>query len=274
MKIKSIKPYKAFVKGGILSGFAYKFSSFGWLLGDIVSLLIMYFLWVAIYQNSPTELINGMTFHQMFSYLIFARVATTLVYASPAFWIIGEDIYEGAIAINLLRPLSYRYRILAVGLGSYISAFILMFLPLMSLAMVILYFVIGTSIPSFLSIILFIISSLLSFIIADALNFLIGEISIFTQALFGLMMIKNITLSFLSGSLLPSSFFPEWLRTILNFLPFQSMVEKPIMILMGQYDVRTILETFLIQIIWVIVLNILCSFTFNLIKKRVVSVGG
>jgi ABC-2 type transport system permease protein len=88
------------------------------------------------------------------------------------------------------------------------------------------------------------------------------------------MLIKDIVLSFFSGSLLPSSFFPSWLNDILRFLPFQSMVEKPIMILMGKLNTIEIIEAVAIQLLWLVVLNLLCSITFNRIKKHVVSVGG
>src|SRR5690606_36308061 len=101
-----------------------------------------------------------------------------------------------------------------------------------------------------------------------------GEISLFTNALFGLMIIKNVVFSFFSGSLLPSSFFPDWLNQILKFLPFQSMIEKPINILMGNYSSIEILESFLTQLLWVLVLSLACNLSFNKLKKHVVSVGG
>jgi ABC-2 type transport system permease protein len=118
------------------------------------------------------------------------------------------------------------------------------------------------------------VSALLSFLIVASINFLLGELAIFTNALFGLMIIKNITLAFFSGSLLPSSFFPEWMNVILRFLPFQSMVEKPIMLLMGRIDGIEILYTIGIQGLWVVILSIFCNLTFNSLKKHVVSVGG
>lgn len=274
MRLRSIKKYTAFTKGGILSGFAYKFSAFGWLLGDIISLFILYFLWTAIYKNATSDIINGMTFKEMVSYLIYARIATTLVFSSASFWIIGEDIYEGGISISLIRPLNYRNQLLAISFGNFISALILMFIPLMIVSSILLHFTVGLTVPSLLTIILFFISAVFSFIIADCLNFLIGELVLFTNAMFGLMLIKNITMSFLSGSLLPSSFFPNWLNTALKFLPFQSMVEKPIMILMNKLSVTETLVAIAIQILWVIILNMCCTLSFNAIKKRVVSVGG
>lgn len=274
MRPNKYHKYLAFTKAGVLDGFAYKFSAIGWLLGDAISLLILYYLWFAIFQNSPTTLINGMTFKEMITYLIFARVTTTLVFASSSFWILGEDIYQGNIAINLIRPMSYRYRLMFSSFGNFLSAAILMFIPLMSISIILLKVSLGVALPNIFLLVVFIISCLFSFVIADALNFLIGEVSLFTNALFGLMIIKNITMSFFSGSLLPSSFFPSWLNNVLRFLPFKSMVEKPILILMGRLTTSEIIEALVIQLIWVIVLNLLCSFTFSLIKKRVVSVGG
>lgn len=274
MKQKNIKKYLGFSKAGILGGFAYKFSAFGWLLGDAISLLILFFLWKAIYQNASGDAINGLSFEEMVSYLVYARIASTLVFSSQSFWIIGIDIYDGNIAINLLRPINYRYRLLAESFGSFLSAIILLFLPLMTLSMILFRFTLQIDIPSIMNMALFFISALLSFIIADSLNFLIGEISLFTNALFGLMIIKNITISFLSGSLLPSSFFPEWLETAMKFLPFQSMIETPIMILLGKIEGYQLLATFITQVVWVIILNILCNLSFNAMKKRVVSVGG
>ena len=274
MRLNKYKKYLAFSKAGILDGFAYKFSALGWLLGDIISLFILYFLWLAVYKNSPTESINGMTFNEMIAYLIFARVATSLVFSSISFWIIGDDIYEGNIAISLIRPINYRYRLLASSFGVFLSTAILMFIPLWILSMILLNVTIGMPVPGVGTHLLFILSVLLSFVIADSLNFLIGEIAIFTNALFGLMIIKNITIAFLSGSLLPSSYFPNWLNEILKFLPFQSMIEKPIMIFLGRLTPSEILSSFIIQIIWIVILGILCNFSFNRLKKRVVSVGG
>ena len=274
MKRNKFRKYFAFSKAGILDGFAYKFSALGWLLGDIISLLILFFLWQAIYKNSPNDVINGMTFKEMIAYLIYARVATSLVFSTISFWIIGDDIYEGNIAISLIRPINYRYRLLASSFGGFLSSTILMFIPLMIMSVIILNITLGIPFPGLINLGLFLMSAILSFIIADSLNFLIGEISVFTHALFGLMIIKNILLSFLSGSLLPSSYFPDWLNQILRFLPFQSMIEKPIMIFLGKVSPPEIINIFMVQILWVVLLNVLCNVSFNLIKKRVVSVGG
>ncbi|VEU82101.1 ABC transporter permease [Acholeplasma hippikon] len=274
MKIKSIKKYLAFTKAGILDGFAYKFNAFGWFLGDVFTILILYFLWQAVYKNSPTDIINGMTFSQMVTYLILARVCSPLIFNGFSFWQLGYDIYEGNIAINLIKPINYRRRTLFSTLGGFIANFILLFLPISVIVFIIFYFLLGVSIPSIPFILLFLLSAFLACIIYDALNFMIAELAIFTNALFGLMLIKDTVLGFLSGSLLPISFFPSWLQGITKYLPFRSIAEVPIMILMEKYSYKEILLEMVLQVVWIVILNLCAQLSFNQIKKHIVSAGG
>lgn len=274
MNINKFKKYFAFTKAGILNSFAYKFSAFGWLLGDAVAILILYYLWTAIYANATTSEINGMTFKVMITYLIFARIVSALTFSSISFWVVGEDIYDGNISINLTKPINYRYRLMFSSVGSYLATSILMFIPLSIIASIALYFAIDLNPPQIEILLLFIVSSFISFLICDAFNFLVGQLAIFTNALFGLMITKNILLSFLSGSLLPVSFFPSWLQEFTKFMPFSSMVQTPVLILLGQYDVIEIMKMLGIQLLWFFILNFICIFTFGRLNKHIVSVGG
>ncbi len=42
------------------------------LLGNVIYLIIIYFLWKAIYASSPTDSVNGMTFNDTMIYLVLA----------------------------------------------------------------------------------------------------------------------------------------------------------------------------------------------------------
>lgn len=140
MILRKFRKYFAFAKAGILDRLAYKFCTFGWLLGDLVSLVILYYLWFAIYKNSPTELINGKNFKDMITYLILARITASLVFSSISFFAIGYDIYEGNIALTLIKPLNYRMSILFSSLGNFLATLVILFIPLFALATLILHF--------------------------------------------------------------------------------------------------------------------------------------
>ncbi|MDD3171505.1 MAG: ABC-2 family transporter protein [Bacilli bacterium] len=274
MKQNPFKKYFAFIKGGILQAFSYKFSIFGWIIGDFIQILILCFLWIAVYKYSPTTEINGFTMPLMLTYLISARIVSQLVFSGDSFWQIGEDIRYGYIANNLIRPINYRKRLMAMDIGSFCGVMIIAFLPVYIISITVLHFVIGVSFPTWYNIILFLISSLASLLIISSFNFIIGQLAFYTGALFGIGIIKNEFMMFLSGGYLPIAFFPEQFQTVLNILPFTSILQTPNFIIMGSYTVPDALIKIIIQFGWVVVFNLLAALTFKGTIKHVTSVGG
>ncbi len=274
MKKNPFKKYFAFIKGGILQAFSYKFSIFGWILGDFIQIVILCFLWIAIYQYSPTTEINGFTMPMMLTYLISARIVSQLVFSGDSFWQIGEDIRYGYIANNLIRPIDYRKRLMTMDIGNFFGIMIIAFIPIYLLSVTILHFVVGSEFPIWYNILFFLLSSFASLLIISSFNFMIGQLAFYTGALFGIGMIKNELLMFLSGGYLPIAFFPEKIQTVLNILPFTSILQTPNYILMGKYGITETLIKILIQFGWAIVFNLLAGLTFKQTIKHVTSVGG
>lgn len=274
MILKKIKTYFAFTKGAIMNVFAYKASAIGWFLGDILTLIILFSLWTAVYANSSEPIINGFSFKEMIFYLVMARIASTFIFSSYSFWIIGEDIYEGNIAMNLIKPINYRVRAYAMSFGSAIGNFLLMFLPLGIIAHTIMYFVLGITFLNPLNLLFFFFSALLAHAIYECFDFLIGQIALYTNAMFGVYLTKLAVFGFLTGAMLPISFFPTWLQQIVRILPFASLIETPILISMNRLSTMEILRSLGIQILWVIGLMIISNYSFKRLAKRVISVGG
>ncbi|MGI5884438.1 MAG: ABC transporter permease [Candidatus Spyradocola sp.] len=61
--------------------------------------------------------------------------------------------------------------------------------------------------------------------------------------------------SFLAGNILPLGFLPAGLRDALRLLPFASMLDGPMRILVGAVDVRTALWTVALQALWLLALG-------------------
>lgn len=274
MKQNRFSKYIAFIKGGLIETFVYKYQILGWILGDFIQVLITVSLWLAVYENSPNEEINGFTLPMMLSYLIIIKVVSHLVYCSNAFWSVGEDIREGNISIQLVRPLSYRNRILSSDIGSYIANIIITFIPLFIISSTVLYFTLDVPFPSVINVILFLISSFMSFLIFSLFSFLLGQLAFYTGALFGLFILKDELTFFLSGGLIPLSFFPEVIQKIMNFLPFSSILETPTFILTNRYEPTEILIKLAIQLIWVVVFFILSDLSFKRASRRLQTTGG
>lgn len=274
MRRNPFKTYKGFVKGYIASTLAYKYQIFGWVLGSFLTAIITCVLWYAIFEQSSDAVINGYTFKEMLLYVITTKVVVSLTTSSQSFYDIGEDIRMGNIAITLTKPINYRARFLFNTFGSYIANFFIVFLPLYIITLLTLHFGFGCEIPLWYNFFFFFISSILSCILYDAFNFLIGQIAFYTGALFGVMLIKDSVLSFLSGGLIPLAFLPIWAQETLRILPFSSLTETPIYMLMNNYLPLDSLCKIGIQFGWVILFEIICYVSNRRIIKRVTSAGG
>ena len=274
MKKNPFKKYLAFVKGGILQSFSYKFSIVGWVVGDFIQIVILCFLWIAIYQYSPTTEINGFTMPMMLTYLVSARIVSQLVFSGDSFWQIGEDIRYGYIANNLIRPIDYRKRLMSSDVGNFFGVMLIAFIPIYLISIIALHFIVGAAFPTWYNILFFFISSFASLLIMSSFNFIIGQLAFYTGALFGIGLIKAELLVFLSGGYLPIAFFPEKIQVILNILPFTSIIQTPNFILIGNYGITETMIKILIQFGWAIIFSLFAGLTFKKTIKHVTSVGG
>ena len=114
----------------------------------------------------------------------------------------------------------------------------------------------------------------MSFFIYVLFDFCFGMVAFITTYMFGMNMAKNAILGFLSGQLIPISFFPEVLQRIFDFLPFSSMVYVPVMVYLGKYAGMDLVFVLARQLLWIVLLYGLGTFLWSRITKRLVVLGG
>lgn len=69
--------------------------------------------------------------------------------------------------------------------------------------------------------------------------------------------------------------FPDALRDIVLFLPFQAICNSPIDILLNpQYDIKKIGVILLVQLGWAVILNYVSKWFFNVSVKKITVNGG
>lgn len=285
---KRLRVYRSFVKAGVMETLSFKWAIFGWLFVDSLSILLTCFLWYAIFNQTNDGLyqfnefnervLNGFTLPQMISYKLTAMIVSSLVYSSVSFWFVTDDIREGNIAMQLIRPISYRLRILSESIGSFIVNFFILFIPVMTLIVVINGSIFGFDKIFFsfnwYNIVFGLLSVSMSLLILDTIDFMFAQFSFFTGASFGLMLLKSAIIQFFSGALIPFSFYPSWAQVILNLLPFASTLSSPTLIIMGKYTLIGSLQVLGLQLFWCIVLCLLSTFIYSKSCKHVISVGG
>ena len=103
----NLRKYFALTKLGMMERLHYRLGTFVTLFGNLVYLVLIYFLWKAIYASSGTDVVNGMTLNDTLVYLV---LATALFNFLEVFlvWDMSREIQSGAIVLKLLKPMSFR----------------------------------------------------------------------------------------------------------------------------------------------------------------------
>ena len=137
--ISFIKKYLPFARASFLDLLAYKFVIFCWLIVDILSILVSFFVWTAVFSSSSASggipldqvVINGFTYNEMISYVLIIFLFSICVNTSNTMDAISSEVQDGSIAMQLIKPISYRVRFIFSSLGTLFSVNILLGIPLL-----------------------------------------------------------------------------------------------------------------------------------------------
>jgi len=270
---KVIRTYLPFAANELKSQLAYRGAFYIWAFISLFGSFISYFLWMAIYGNSESGMIGGLSQNEMVVYIFMVYVTSSMVSIAISTWV-GYDVVEGRVAINLIKPMDYRASLIARALGNMIyrllvpGIFIWIGLELYKV------FVLKMELVSVLTLLAYLCSVLMSFLIYVLFDFCFGMVAFFTTYIFGLRMAKSALLSFLTGQLIPISLFPAWAQEAFEFLPFSSMVYTPVMVYLGKYTGISLAWALGKQVIWVVLLYLLGSIIWKQVTKRLVVLGG
>jgi len=186
---------------------------------------------------------------------------------------ISYKIISGNLAIDLLRPMSlFRFE-LGIAVGFRIVGILIEVIPGVALYSLIYY-------PKFLtalSIMRFLIVVISSFTLHYLLNFMIGLMSFLLKNNSSLSALKWFVLSFAGGAFMPLEFLPDWVNRVNNYLPFKYMFYWPIQFFLnkaGAQEWSELLHVFSIQLVWVLVMYILCKILWNKVANKFCAVGG
>lgn len=264
-----MRRYLSISKGFIMDSMAFRFHFIFSCISNILYIILIYFLWKSIYANSST-LMNGMTFNQTFLYLALANTMFNL-FKTWADWSMSRQMMSGTIITFFLRPLDYQAYVLFESLGNVISNLTTIFLP----SLLLIIFVFGASIPLGINILFFGLSLVLAYLISFCFDFCIGLTSFYTESIWGISITKDVLIMLLSGALIPLPFFPETLRNIVQYLPFQAIYNIPLSILTKNVlNIADYVGMLGIQIMWIIILFVLNRLYFNQASKIITVNGG
>lgn len=195
-----------------------------------------------------------------------------------AVWFWDNDILEavetGTVAYELCRPADVYGMWFSKTGAARLSRAVLRCMPILLVA-VFLPAPYGLTAPSgVLQLVCFCFSLILGFLVVLAFGMLIYGTEFFTVSPQGLRILAVALVDFCQGGLLPLPFFPKALRTVLEWSPFGSMQNAPLLIYSGYLSGEALVKTLALQVFWLVVLVL---FGRALLKKglrRIVVQGG
>lgn len=265
------KIYLAFSIGSLKRSMAYKANIYMGTIGNILIVSVTFFLWKAIYSSSSKSVMNGFNINDMLVYVMITFVISLITFSDCKF-IVGDEVRDGSIAMELIKPINYRKRVMFMNFGVFMYNFIFLFLP--GVIIVTAYsFYKGIHI-GIMQIILFSVSIFLGFLINTYYSYMFGLLSFKFYNIWGISQIAQAIVMLISGSLIPLTFFPSIIAQIFSILPFSSIIYTPAMIYLGKYSTFDSIKAIIIQLIWVFIMSVLSKLVWNRLAYKLTIQGG
>lgn len=270
---KFFRTYLPFASNELKRNLAYKGAFYLFIICSLFASFINYYLWMAIYGSSDSAILGGLSRSEMVVYVFMSYIASTMVMISIS-RNVSQDVTKGNIAMTLIKPIDYRLSLIFQSIGIMLYHFLMPAVFVWIGLEIYKVKALGLPVVQITNIVLFLVSVCLSFLIYVLFDFCFGMIAFFTTYIFGLQMAKDALMSFLTGQLIPLSFFPEVVQRIFDFLPFSSMVYAPVMIYLGKYTGSALMFVLARQAAWVVILYLLGSLIWKQVTKRLIVLGG
>ncbi|MDF5729144.1 MAG: ABC-2 family transporter protein [Rhizonema sp. PD38] len=250
-------------------------------LAGVTTQLFWGFLKVMVLEAFFTHAtsVQPMTFRETLGYVWLGQAFLMAIVPWGGDREIQELIRSGAVGYDLLRPTDlYNFwltRALAMRTaplllrGIPLLCITIFLLPLVGLSQWSLYFP-----PSFAAFIAFVLSFFGAILLSSALTMLLTVSIMWTLSGEGINSIFPSLVSILSGMIVPLPFFPEWIKPVLNKLPFSALLDQPFRLYTGNLPPNTVLNVLLHQAFWIIVIVFIGRFLVNSGVKKLVIQGG
>lgn len=267
MKREMWKPYFAFAKKSFLGRSAYRFNHWMSIFNTCLQIFIFWGIYKALYGGRAE--VDGITMSMVTTNFILSMGLGAVFYVDDYF--LPSKIGDGSISNELLRPVSFKGRMLAENAGNAAFNLLFHFVPALLIAAV----TIGIQAPANGTMFLFfLLSALLGYGVLWTISFAAQMTAFWLINIWSLVTIKNVFINVLSGSMLPLWFMPEWMSGVLKFTPFSSIYFTPVQIYLGQLSYVQIAQKCGVQMVWIVLIYLLGNLLWRKGQKKLVVQGG
>lgn len=262
--MKKVKKYLTVFKINFLNDLMYTQNYIGLFLFFAMILFVFSYVWGAIYEGR--EVIEGFSYHDILWYFMFTE--TIMISKGTFHREMANDIKSGDIAYNLNKPYSY----ILYYFFKYMSTSITRLVINTIIGIIIISLLAGNPPFTLLSFSLGMITVFLGLTLNFVFFFLLGISALWFEDNTAFIFIYSKILFTVGGMFVPIEFFPGFIRTIADALPFKYILYAPARVYVTGTEL--FLETAFFQIINIIIYGSLVYFIFYLGKKRFAVNGG
>jgi viologen exporter family transport system permease protein len=266
--LDALAPYAEFSRVGFVNILAFRLRYFTGIVTYTLNVTIYYFIWSAVYH--PGQSIAGYNLPQMITYVSVGWIIRSF-YTNTIDQEMAYEVIDGKIAMDLIKPVSVQWMWICRAMGE--SAFRLGLLTLPTAVLVAFVFPVhGPASPE--DFLLFLVAVLGSFFLMGAINFMIGTCAIPLKSILALIRAKFWLIELLSGLLIPMAYFPDKIREVLAWLPFEHIAYTPLQIYLGKFDHAHALRALATQWFWVAALLVLADLWWTRSVRKLSIQGG
>jgi ABC-2 type transport system permease protein len=265
-------PWRAalsFARIGFLNMLAFRARYYVGVLTYLFNVAVYYFIWRAVFRSGGAS-VAGMTLEDMVTYVAVGWGIRSF-YFNEIDRELGTQVQEGKLAMNLIRPVDFQTVMIADAAGQSAFRAVLFTLPI-SVVLALLFPLKPPASP--LAAILFLFSAATSFFLVAAINFLVGLLAIRSKSILGILRAKYLLLELLSGLLIPTTLFPEPLRSILLASPFPHINFTPASLYLGKAQGFEAARLLALQVGWTAVLLAAGQWSWRASRRRITIQGG
>jgi len=253
-----MKKYLLIIHNSLMEYFTYRLNFFLWRVRVVLSILITFFLWQAVFKS--THEILSYKESQMFTYIILLNFIASIAQSTQTFKI-AHEINSGRLSNFLLQPINYFYFNLSRDLADKIINVIFSFFEIW---LMFLTLKVPFNFQSDLYwIFLFILASFFASILYFEINVFLSFIGFWSKEIWAPRFVFSILVSFLSGTYFPLDIIPFKIFNLLKFLPFPYLIFFPLKVYLGNLPSRDILQGFVISLLWILMMIIILKFLWR-----------
>lgn len=274
----SLLLYTGFIRLAFMKYLAFRLRYYTGVFSYTIFVAGNYYLYTALFDSRLGDAVNsageatigGLSFVQMVTYVGLSWIGRSF-YFNNIDRVLAMQVQQGEIAMQLIKPYHVQTVMMFEALGEAGFRLLMFTLPIL-IVIVPLFSLQAPPDPRLYGWTL--LSFALAFVINSQINFMVGCLAFYLKNINGVIRAKMITMDFLSGVMIPFTFFPLWFQKFVTFFPFQGISYIPVTIYLGKRSGADLTEALLLQAAWAVALLIAGRWLWNRSVRAVTLQGG